>query len=151
MTTLLISINIGHVTGGSLKTLDQADKESLQAQWLPADPDHLPERVPLRAPDILPLIEIGKKWQERKPFSGLPVNVGHVSVSVRLVVVYCTSDADEGQVSVLVKESSLPVCVCDKMVRDPIRAALTVCFCKNGSIYNVIVMVIVVTFRLCTL
>lgn len=43
---------IGQVTGGSLKTVAQADKESLQAKWI----GNLNE-VTLRAKDILPLIE----------------------------------------------------------------------------------------------
>ena len=113
-------IRVGHVTGGSLKTLDQADEESLQANWFAADTDQLPEMVRLRAPNFLHLIDIGKKWHESKPFSSLPVNVGHVSVSVRLVVAYCPSDADKSDVSVLVKGSTLPVCLCDMTIQSPI-------------------------------
>ena len=117
-----------------MKTPAQADKESLQANWFTVDTDQLPEIVLLRAPDILPLIDAGKKWYERgKPFSGLPVNVGHVSASVRLVVTYCTSSTEEGQVYVLVKGaaaagscSALPVCVCDMMTRNPIGESVKV-------------------------
>lgn len=115
-----LNIFVGHVTGGSLKTPTQADKESLQANWFAADTDKLPEMVRLRAPDILPLIDAGKKWHESKPFTSLPVNVGHVSVSVRFAVVYCPSNADKNDVSVLVKENALPVCVCDMTVRNPV-------------------------------
>ena len=121
--------NTGHISGGSLKTPDQGDKESLQANWFAADTDQLPKKLHLRAPDILALIDTGKKWYESKPFSGLPVNVGHVSTSLRLVVTYCASSSDEGQVSVLVKgdagsSSILPVVVCDIMLHDPISCLL---------------------------
>lgn len=40
----------------------------------------------LRAPDILPLIECGRGWCGRG-YGGLPVQVGHVSSSLRLIVV----------------------------------------------------------------
>lgn len=123
---------IGNITGGSLKTPDQADKESLQANWFTVDTDKLSELVLLRTSDILPLIDAGRKWYERgKPFSGLPVNVGHVSASLRLVVTYCTSSTEEGQVFVLVNGtagsfSALPVCVCDMTTRNPIGESLKV-------------------------
>ena len=39
---------IGHVAGGSLKTPAEADKESLQAKWLPADVGKLRQEVKLR-------------------------------------------------------------------------------------------------------
>ena len=117
-----------------MKTPDRADRESLQANWFTADTKQLPENLHLRARDILPLIDAGKKWYESgKPFSGLPVNVGHVSTSLRLVITYCMSGADEGQVSVLLKGaavggcSALPVCLCETMVQDPIGTTVKVC------------------------
>lgn len=48
----------GRITGGDLKTLDQADAESLQAKWI-GDLNALE----LRAGDILPLIELGRTYQ----------------------------------------------------------------------------------------
>ncbi|XP_077283568.1 8-oxo-dGDP phosphatase NUDT18 [Arctopsyche grandis] len=42
----------GEVTGGELKTPARADAESLQAKWVPQ-----PEQLPLRANDLLPLVE----------------------------------------------------------------------------------------------
>ena len=115
---------IGHITGGSLRTLDQADSETMQANWWPADIEKLQKEVPLRAGDMLDLIDTGKQWYEQKPFHSLPVDVAHVSSSLRLVLVNC-GDSDkkkEGgtgkeQVSVLVKSgagslsTSLPVAV----------------------------------------
>ena len=132
MPGLFLTTCVGNITGGSLKTPDQADEESLQANWFTVDTDKLPEVVRLRAPDILPLIDAGKKWYTRsKPFSGLPVNVGHVSASLRLVVTYCSSGTEEDQVFVLVNGaagscSALPVCVCDMMTRNPIGESVKV-------------------------
>ncbi|XP_018799054.1 PREDICTED: 8-oxo-dGDP phosphatase NUDT18 [Bactrocera latifrons] len=50
----------GRVTGGQLKTPAQADNESLQAKWI----GRLSE-LPLRANDILNLIDIGRSYNER--------------------------------------------------------------------------------------
>ncbi|XP_017490315.1 PREDICTED: 8-oxo-dGDP phosphatase NUDT18-like [Rhagoletis zephyria] len=50
----------GRVTGGILKTPAQADNESLQAKWI----SRLSE-LPLRANDILNLIDIGRSYKER--------------------------------------------------------------------------------------
>jgi hypothetical protein len=36
----------GHITGGSLRTLDQADSETMQADWWPADIDKSPKGGP---------------------------------------------------------------------------------------------------------
>lgn len=141
---------VGNITGGSLKTQDRADEDSLQANWFTADTARLPELVLLRAPDILPLINAGKEWYERgRPFSGLPVNVGHVSASIRLVLTYCTSGAEEGQVSVLVNGaagscSALPVCVCDMMTRNPIGESVKVCvYCTNTSAPSFCVVMVI--------
>ena len=45
----------GNVTGGKLKTPSDADSESLQAKWIGDLTD-----FPLRAPDVIPLIERGR-------------------------------------------------------------------------------------------
>ena len=114
-----------------MKTPDQADKESLQANWFEADTNSLPQKLHLRAYDILPLIDAGKAWQRSKLLTSLPVDVGHVSASTRLVVAYCTSSSDEGQVSVLMEGSNdsstrLPIYVIDRTFCDPIRDAIKV-------------------------
>ena len=142
---LFITYCVGHVSGGCLKTSDQADKESLQANWFEADTSILPKKLHLRAYDILPLIDAGKAWQRSKLLTSLPVDVGHVSASVRLVVAHCTSSSDEGQVSVLMEGSTvsstrLPVYVIDKAFSDPIRGAV-----KVTAIVMVYIVVIVST------
>lgn len=46
-------------TGGTLKTLEEADAESLQATWWPGDPRSLP----LRSLDILPVLELAARYR----------------------------------------------------------------------------------------
>ena len=126
---------IGHITGGRLKTLDQADNETMQANWWPADTDKLQKELPLRARDMLSLINAGKQWYENKPFHSLPVDVAHVSSSFRLVLVNCGGEGKEketGEVSVLMSSgtaagssTSLPVVVCGSQF-DPIGETLKV-------------------------
>ena len=109
----------------------------MQANWWQADTSKLVKEVPLRDEDILDLIDAGKQWYERKPFHSLPVDVAHVSSSLRLVLVNC-GDSDkkkEGgtgeELSVLVNSgagslsTSLPVAM-DGDQLDPIREALKV-------------------------
>lgn len=86
----------GRVTGGSLKTTAQADQESLQAGWFSKLETSLTR---LRANDILRLIDAGREWNEGKRFGGLPVEVGHVSSSLRLILV----TQDNNQPLVLVR------------------------------------------------
>ena len=73
----LIFVCVGDATGGELKTSDKADRESLQAGWYPADVSKLQQSLPLRARDILPLIELAVKWTEKeklqKAYNRLPV------------------------------------------------------------------------------
>ena len=61
----------------------------MQANWWPADINKLQKEVPLRAEDMLSLIDAGRQWYERKPFHSLPVDIAHMSSSLRLVVVNC--------------------------------------------------------------
>lgn len=76
-----------------MKTPAEADGESLQAGWF--NRKGLSE-VHLRAPDILPLIDVGRKWvamtEGRRPEVALPVEVGHVSTSFRLVILYSSGE-----------------------------------------------------------
>ena len=80
----------GRITGGSLKTSAQADRESIQAGWFSAEQKKLQYEVGLRARDILPLVGLAAKWyqQPQRPFTGLPIQAGHVSSSLRLVAVH---------------------------------------------------------------
>ena len=124
---------LGHITGGSLKTLDQADRESMQANWWTADVDKLQKEVLLRARDMLFLINAGRQWYERKPFHSMPVDVAHVSSSLRLVLVNCGKKKKEkGEVSVLMSSgaaagssTSLPVAMGGSRF-DPIGETLKV-------------------------
>lgn len=50
-------------TGGTLKSLEQADAESLQATWWPGDPGSLP----LRSRDILPVLELAARYRRSPP------------------------------------------------------------------------------------
>lgn len=60
----------GRITGGTLKTLQQADRESLQAKWV-TDISSLP----LRSNDILNLVELGRSYHKR------PINTNFVSTN----------------------------------------------------------------------
>lgn len=88
------------MSGGSLKTTAQADKESLQAGWF--TPQEL-RLVRLRASDVSPLIELGRQWSRGRRYGGLPVEVGHVSSSLRLIMVA----RDNAQLLVLVRTKGL--------------------------------------------
>ena len=77
----------GKVTGGSLKTTAQADRESLQAGWFTSQ---ALSAIPIRANDCLSLIKLGKEWyySDKKPKGGLPPAVGHTCITRRLVLVH---------------------------------------------------------------
>lgn len=51
----------GRITGGNLKTPADADAESIQALWL-----RNPKEVPLRANDILNIIDIGRAYHQNQ-------------------------------------------------------------------------------------
>jgi hypothetical protein len=107
----------------------------MQANWWPANIDKLQKEVPLRAGDMLSLINAGRQWYERKPFHSLPADVAHVSSSLRLVLVNCEKKKKEtggGEVSVLMSSgaaagssTSLPVAVGGSQF-DPIGETLKV-------------------------
>ena len=88
------------MSGGSLKTTAQADKESLQAGWF--TPQEL-RLTRLRATDVSPLIDTGREWSGGKRYGGLPVEVGHVSSSLRLIMVA----RDDARLLVLVRTQAL--------------------------------------------
>ena len=92
-----VCVRAGRVTGGSLKTTEQADRESLQAGWF--NKQELTS-LQLRARDILPLIETGREWVRRgRKYGGLPVQLGHVCSSLRLILVV----RDSAQLLMLVR------------------------------------------------
>lgn len=65
----------GRITGGTLKTLQQADRESLQAKWV-ADISSLP----LRSNDILNLVELGRNYQKRTSTTTSPSTNSAISM-----------------------------------------------------------------------
>jgi hypothetical protein len=87
---------------------------------------------------MLSLIKEGRQWYERKPFHSLPVDVAHVSSSLRLVLVNCgesekkKKETGGGEVSVLMSSgaaagssTSLPVAVGGSQF-DPVGETLKV-------------------------
>lgn len=76
----------GKVTGGTLKTLEDADGESLQAMWVKSVED-----LDLRAKDVLPLVERAREYYKRPenaPFHAdiLPISQPLNKLLLRLVI-----------------------------------------------------------------
>lgn len=80
---------VGFITGGTLKTLKEQDKESMEAGWFTTQ--EVFTSLLLRGPDICPLINVGLKWYECKqenPICRLiPAKKSHSQIIVRLLVV----------------------------------------------------------------
>ncbi|OXA50527.1 putative nudix hydrolase 1 [Folsomia candida] len=100
----------GTVIGGRLKTTAEADKESLQARWVKDVTE-----IPLRAKDILPLIERGLEYHlnRNEPWHSkiMPVLVGRTKLYMRIIV--AVRKKSNNKVSVLVGERNhchLPIC-----------------------------------------
>uniref|UniRef100_A0A671RS19 Nudix hydrolase domain-containing protein n=1 Tax=Sinocyclocheilus anshuiensis TaxID=1608454 RepID=A0A671RS19_9TELE len=76
--------------GGSLKTTAEADSESLQAQWWDCE-----SPLPLRAPDILPLIDAGMKYRRNPSFPMLqPVDFPCHVICQRLFLTFISSNGN---------------------------------------------------------
>ncbi|XP_077079369.1 8-oxo-dGDP phosphatase NUDT18 [Siphateles boraxobius] len=74
-------------TGGSLKTTAEANAESLQAQWWDRE-----SPLPLRARDILPLIDAGMKYRQNAWFPALqPVDFPCHVICQRLFITFVSS------------------------------------------------------------
>ncbi|KAL9965770.1 hypothetical protein ACROYT_G029614 [Oculina patagonica] len=80
---------VGFITGGKLKTLEEQDKESMEAGWFATQ--EVFTSLLLRARDICPLINAAVKWYETKQENPicrlLPVKKAHSHIVVRLLVV----------------------------------------------------------------
>jgi len=79
----------GDITGGSLKTTDEADAESLQAGWF-----YDPVSVHLRCRDILRVIQLAKTHYDEKShssmhrkFTVLPLLTAHKTMYIRAFIV----------------------------------------------------------------
>ncbi|NXJ89005.1 NUD18 phosphatase, partial [Corythaixoides concolor] len=96
-------------TGGTLKTLEEADAESLQATWWAGDPCALP----LRAPDILPLLDLAARYRRSPPHPPtLPQELPCALLCLRLLVAFAN---DTGDLWVLLGTAGtphLPVVAC---------------------------------------
>ncbi|NXX63271.1 NUD18 phosphatase, partial [Scopus umbretta] len=96
-------------TGGTLKTLEEADAESLQAVWWAGDPSVLP----LRAPDILPLLDLAARYRRSPPYPpALPQELPCALLCLRLLVAFAN---DAGDLWVLLGTAGaphLPVVAC---------------------------------------
>lgn len=102
----------GNVVGGKLKTPLEADEEALQAMWVPDL-----AKLPLRAKDILPLVEIGRRCRaamtakESWHHHLLPSIHPHKALLLRTVLVGVATT--NNQVNVLVSQQTsphLPIC-----------------------------------------
>jgi 8-oxo-dGDP phosphatase len=75
----------GDIVGGTLKTLDQANEESLQACWI----QNINE-LPLRASDMIYLVDRCKNYILNKTISEhpvlLPVTKSHARLLLKLIV-----------------------------------------------------------------
>lgn len=99
----------GIITGGKLKSLDEQDKESMEAKWFTKDEV---SQLDLRATDFVPILDIALKWVESKKqnplFSSLPVKKAHCKIFARLVMIsrqQVTDGAGENM-QVLVRKST---------------------------------------------
>ncbi|XP_015110559.1 8-oxo-dGDP phosphatase NUDT18 [Diachasma alloeum] len=100
----------GEVTGGTLKTPDQANAESLQASWVKNVED-----LSLRSADILPLIQRGRDYRKgvNPPWHSpiLPADKSREKLFLRLIV--CIKRKATNRMHVLLSEKTslhLPVC-----------------------------------------
>ncbi|XP_036383833.1 8-oxo-dGDP phosphatase NUDT18 [Megalops cyprinoides] len=81
---------LAEVTGGTLKTEEEADAESIQAQWWDRE-----SPLPLRCRDILCLIDAGLKYREKPWFSPvLPADIPCHIICQRLLLTFCNPDGD---------------------------------------------------------
>ncbi|XP_058791810.1 8-oxo-dGDP phosphatase NUDT18 [Phymastichus coffea] len=99
----------GSVIGGTLKTLDQSNEESLQACWV-----REVTNLPLRSSDILTLIQKGRDWLKKinGPWHAniLPVERPRSKLYLRLIV--CIKKKATNRLHVLMSEKTslhLPV------------------------------------------
>lgn len=79
----------GRIVGGELKTLAQADKESLQAKWLPVNEEEMIRQFPIRARDCLSVIKHASDWyQARVHYTQLTIPSGHQASWIRIVLIH---------------------------------------------------------------
>ncbi|XP_030319907.1 8-oxo-dGDP phosphatase NUDT18-like [Calypte anna] len=96
-------------TGGTLKTLEEADTESLQATWWAGDP----QALPLRALDILPLLALATRYHRSPPHPPtLPQDLPSAPLCLRVLVVFTNATGDLWVLLGTAGTPHLPVVVC---------------------------------------
>ncbi|NWQ84425.1 NUD18 phosphatase, partial [Columbina picui] len=96
-------------TGGTLKTPEEADAESLQATWWPGDP----RALPLRAPDILPLLDLASRYRRSPPHPPtLPRDLPCAPLCLRLLVAFANDTGDVWVLLAMAGTPHLPVVAC---------------------------------------
>ncbi|XP_022099365.1 8-oxo-dGDP phosphatase NUDT18-like [Acanthaster planci] len=82
---------IGYITGGRLKTLEEADKESLQAKWTTIEDIQGQVDIKLRAHDAVYLIQTALAYLQRDPIKRhanvLPVLNPHKHMCIRVILI----------------------------------------------------------------
>lgn len=98
----------GHVVGGKLKSLNEQDKESLEAGWF--QPKEAMNSLDVRSTDIFPLIKIAMKWYESKKDNplcrSLPVTIAHRKISVNLIMLKRQDQEEGSSFEILVVKAS---------------------------------------------
>uniref|UniRef100_A0A674GFV4 Nudix hydrolase domain-containing protein n=1 Tax=Taeniopygia guttata TaxID=59729 RepID=A0A674GFV4_TAEGU len=107
-------------SGGTLKTLAEADSESLQATWWRGDPRSLP----LRSADILPLLELAARYR-RSPAhpATLPRELPCSPLCLRLLLPFTNATGDLWVLLATGDTPRLPVVACGTS-RSELRAGL---------------------------
>ncbi|KFO71535.1 8-oxo-dGDP phosphatase NUDT18, partial [Cuculus canorus] len=96
-------------TGGTLKTLEAADAESLQATWWAGDPCALL----LRALDILPLLDLAIRYRRSAPHPPtLPQELPCALICLRLLVTFANDAGDLWVLLATAEPPHLPVVAC---------------------------------------
>lgn len=96
-------------TGGTLKTLAEADSESLQAAWWAGDP----RALPLRAPDILPLLDLAARYHRSPPHPPtLPQELPCALLCLRLLIAFTGTAGDLWVLLGTAGTPRLPVVAC---------------------------------------
>ncbi|XP_027524699.1 8-oxo-dGDP phosphatase NUDT18 [Corapipo altera] len=95
--------------GGTLKTLEEADAESLQAQWWSGDP----RALPLRSLDILPVLDLATRYRRSPPHPPtLPRQLPCAPLCLRLLLPFTSPAGDLWVLLGTAGTPHLPVVAC---------------------------------------